>query len=279
MAYQSMAYKVMIASPSDITSERHLIREVIHEWNSVHAEDRKVVLMPVGWETDASPDMGDRPQEIVNRQLLKNCDLLVAVFWTRLGSPTGTAPSGTVEEIEKHIAAGKPTMIYFSSVPVRLESVENEQYQALLEFKAKCKARGLIEEYESLTSFRDKFTRQLAQTVIRKLAGEQANVNPVIADQSEILPDLSDAARELLLEASNDPNGVIMQLRTMGGSHVATNSREFVEPKNPRSEAKWRGAIEDLLQQDLIEDRGLRGEVFNVTDKGYRIADLLKRDD
>jgi hypothetical protein len=27
-------------------------------------------------------------------------DILMGVFWTRLGTPTGKAPSGTVEEIE-----------------------------------------------------------------------------------------------------------------------------------------------------------------------------------
>ena len=94
--------------------------------------------MPVGWETHSSPEMGDRPQAIVNRQVLADCDLLVAILWARLGSPTGEAPSGTVEEIEEHLAAGKSAMIYFSTAPVRLDSVDSEQYSALLEFKESC---------------------------------------------------------------------------------------------------------------------------------------------
>ena len=118
MAYRADVYRVMIASPSDVPQERQLVREVIHEWNSVHSEAEGNVLMPIGWETHASPVMGDRPQEIINKQVLKNCDLLVAVFWTRIGSPTGASPSGSVEEIEEHLAAGKPTMIYFSSAPL-----------------------------------------------------------------------------------------------------------------------------------------------------------------
>ena len=61
------------------------------------------MLLPVGWETHATPAMGDRPQAIINKQILAGCDLLVAVFWTRLGSPTGAAASGTVEEIEEHL--------------------------------------------------------------------------------------------------------------------------------------------------------------------------------
>ena len=72
--------------------------------------------------------MEDRAQEVISRQLLKDCDLLVAAFWTRLGSRTGKSPSGTVEEIEEHLEAGKPAMIYFSSVPVEMGSADPEQW-------------------------------------------------------------------------------------------------------------------------------------------------------
>lgn len=41
------------------------------------------VLTPIGWETHSTPDMSDRPQALINKQLLKTRDLLVAVFWTR----------------------------------------------------------------------------------------------------------------------------------------------------------------------------------------------------
>jgi len=90
----------MVASPSEVPQERVIVRDVIAEWNAIHAKDRKTVLMPLGWETHATPEMGDRPQAIINGQLLKDADLLVAMFWTRIGSPTGVAKSGTVEEIE-----------------------------------------------------------------------------------------------------------------------------------------------------------------------------------
>jgi hypothetical protein len=102
----------MIASPRDVPQERGLASEIIYEWNSIHAEDKRLVLIPIGWESHSSPAMGDRAQAILNKQVLKDCDLLVAVFWTRLGSPIGSSPRGTVEEIEEHLEAGKPAMIY-----------------------------------------------------------------------------------------------------------------------------------------------------------------------
>jgi hypothetical protein len=125
VSYTANVINVMIASPSDVPQERLIVRDVISEWNTIHAKDKKTVLMPIGWETHSVPDTGDRPQAIISGQLLKDADLLVAMFWTRIGSPTGAARSGTVEEIEEHIGAGKPAMIYFSSAPVRPDSIDS----------------------------------------------------------------------------------------------------------------------------------------------------------
>ncbi len=47
--------------------------------------------------------MGDRPQGIINEQLVNNCDIFIGIFWGRLGTRTGKTESGSVEEIEKFI--------------------------------------------------------------------------------------------------------------------------------------------------------------------------------
>jgi hypothetical protein len=167
MSYDARVVKVMIASPGDVSTERQAVREILNEWNSIHSEDRGLVLLPIGWETHSTPAMGDRPQAIINKQILANCDLLVAMFWTRIGSPTGNAVSGTVEEIEEHLRVGKPAMLYFSSALVCPDSVDEEQYRALKEFKQECYKRGLVEAYDSVGEFRDKFSRQLSQTINR----------------------------------------------------------------------------------------------------------------
>ena len=145
MSYNATVFKVLIASPGDITFEIKIVREVIQEWNSVHSETRGIVLLPVGWETNSTPEMGDRPQEIINKQIVDKCDMLVGVFWTRIGTTTGEFESGTVEEIERHIANNKPVMLYFSRQPVVLESVDLGQYEKLKKFKKSCDERGLRE--------------------------------------------------------------------------------------------------------------------------------------
>lgn len=87
---------------------------------------------------------------------------------------------------------------------------------------------------------------------------------------------LTEEAKTLLVEASADKNGIIMMARTSSGLILQTNERQMCERQDARSEAKWQGAVRELVQQGLIEGRGHKGEVFNVTSEGYRVADELK---
>lgn len=98
MGFTANVIKVMIASPGDVSHERQIAQEVINEWNAINSQERRLVLLPVAWETHSAPAMGDRAQEIINQQLVRECDMLVAMFWTRIGTPTGKSPSGSVEE-------------------------------------------------------------------------------------------------------------------------------------------------------------------------------------
>jgi hypothetical protein len=281
MSYSATVYKVMIASPDDVPSERAIIREILAEWNTVNADSRATVLLPVGWETHASPTMGDRPQAIINKQILKDCDLLVGVFWTRLGTPTGEYMSGTVEEIEEHIKAGKPVMLYFSSVPVLPDSVDADQYAQLRTFKESCKSRGIFETYVNLNDFKDKFYRQLQLKLIKDdyftsqesetLDHGGGDINSRIPD----IPQLSTEAQVLLREAGQDSNGNIMRAPHLGGFLVQTNGKSMVDDNDPRNRAIWEAAIEELENERLIADRGYKREVFGVTREGYEVAALL----
>lgn len=87
---------------------------------------------------------------------------------------------------------------------------------------------------------------------------------------------LSDEASQLLGEAASDKDGIILMARRRSGLILQTNGRQMCERQDPRSEAKWQAAIRELVQQGLIEGRGHKGEVFNVTAEGFRVADKLK---
>src|SRR6266581_9631463 len=107
MAFRSETYRVLIASPCDLAEERQVATEAVNDWNAQHAVAEAVVLLPVKWETHATPQSGVRPQEAINRQLVNGCDILVGMFWTKIGTSTGVAESGTVEEVDQFVASGK----------------------------------------------------------------------------------------------------------------------------------------------------------------------------
>ena len=81
---------------------------------------------------------------------------------------------------------------------------------------------------------------------------------------------ISDDARELLLAASKSEGGVIY----MVASQVRAHGRKFVQSGDHRSLARWRGAVEELSNLALIKTDN--GEIFEVTGKGYRVADDLE---
>lgn len=278
MSYEAKVFNVMIASPGDVSSERTIIRDVIYEWNAVHSESRNIVLLPVGWETHSSPEMGGQAQEIINNQVLDRCDLLVGVFWTRIGTPTTEYASGTVEEIEEHIKSDKPAMLYFSSQPVALDTVEPEQYAQLKAFKESCQSRSLYESYDSRSSFKDKFYRQLQLKLNQHPLFQTTSISTPddVVESKTPLPQLSDESRILLKEASQDRNGTVMHLRHLGGTNVQTNSKNFIESNERREVARWEAAINELVSKDLLVERGYKGEMFEITNFGYQIADMIE---
>ncbi len=165
MAYDARVYRILIASPSDVEEERDIASSVIQSWNDLHSYTRKVVLLPLRWETHTAPEYGTRPQEVINRAIVDECDLLVGIFWTRIGSPTGSADSGTLEEIERVGKAGKPVMLYFSRVAIDPDRIDTNQIESLKAFRKNTYPKGLVETYQKLSGFRDKFSRQLEITI------------------------------------------------------------------------------------------------------------------
>jgi hypothetical protein len=272
----------MIASPGDVVAERQVIREVLNIWNVVHARDRKAMLVPVGWETHSAPELGGRPQQMINDRLLAHCDLLVGIFWTRLGSPTGVAASGTVEEIKEHIGAGKPAMLYFSKAPVVPDSLDQEQYAKLKEFKAWAMSEGLVAEFDSIEDFRESFRRDL-ELNLRDNAHLAAELAPRSDDDSEAARTrrvtLSDAAAKLLIASAASDDGHIMILRTLGGASIQAGQVDMIgDDRSPREVARWVAGVEELEGYGLVEATSYKREVFRLTHAGWEAAATLSNE-
>lgn len=281
MAYSATVIPVMIASPGDVAEEREIIRTVIHDWNDVNATASRVVLTPIAWETHSSPELGMRAQELINIRLLKDCDLLVGVFWTRLGTPTGNSKSGTVEEIEEHLAAGKPAMIYFSSKPVAPESIDHKQFAEVQVFKDRCKDLGLIEFFDNAQQFKEKFAKQLQLTLIQNEYLQSLTTTPETGESNAMSGpstppqrDLSEEAMTLLKSAAKNDSGTILKISYMGGRVIQAGGESFGGERG-RESAKWEHALLELVNEGLVVARGQKGEVFELSHAGWAVADTL----
>jgi hypothetical protein len=172
MSFSATVYRVLVASPGDLVEERGVIVDAIYRWNATYAVEDRTVLLPVLWETHSVPELGDRPQAILNHRLLAGCDILVGVFWTRLGTPTGSFASGTLEEIEEFRRAGKPVLLYFSSRHIDPDRVDLEQLMKLRETKALFREKGVVHEFASPFELRETLTHHLYRQVRRLGSGD-----------------------------------------------------------------------------------------------------------
>lgn len=175
MSFSARVFRILIASPSDVTEEREIAVRTIQEWNDLNSAERQLVLLPIRWETHSAPEYGKRPQEVINRQVVDTCDLMVGVFWTRVGSPTGIAESGTIEEIERVANKGKPIMLYFSQAKQDPEKIDIDQLSKLREFKKKTFPNALIQTYADLIEFKDKLTKHL-EIQLRSLIAQESEI-------------------------------------------------------------------------------------------------------
>lgn len=161
MSYKARVFRVFIASPSDVLLEREITRNVLEQWNSINSEREKIVLVPIGWETNAAPEMGRPAQDYINMDILDTCDVVIGIFWTRAGTPTRNAASGSIEEILRESPKRRITMLYFSNKPIPPSRVDTDQTLELIKFKNKVKKLSYYDVFEDEKDLESKLYRHI----------------------------------------------------------------------------------------------------------------------
>jgi hypothetical protein len=96
--------------------------------------------------------------------------------------------------------------------------------------------------------------------------------------QNQRIVQLSAEAGELLAQAVQDTSGLIFAVQSSEGFHIQTNQQSFGDARNARSMAQWKAALDELFGVGIIEPYGHKGEMFQVTDRGYKAADQIPPD-
>ncbi len=89
------------------------------------------------------------------------------------------------------------------------------------------------------------------------------------------LPELSEEAKEILIELSQDSEGDLWVIKIDGNNFaINTNEKSLADASTARSRAVWLDAVDQLVGLLLIKYAS--GEVYSITTRGYQVADELK---
>lgn len=292
MPQQGLIFRILVASPSDCVKERKVAPEIIYSWNAANSLRNAAILEPVLWETHATPAMGDRPQALINKQLVQQCDVLVGVFWTRLGTNTGVAESGTAEEIEEFRKDGKPVLLYFSSAPVVPESIDHDQYQKLITYKKTLQDQGIVFSYDSVGAFRELLQRHLASTIGDLLTAHGKSSDSVLTPEesdeikavkmfkSQFESFLRRLEAEWGAERDSEPHGIDdgKYILRNAADEVLSFKSQIVKDDGPGLTGLLQDAlkrIKELGRHGLYLDGGVSYRAF--WDEGDKLIENLKK--
>ena len=153
--------RIVAVAPGDVTAERKRLRRVVAELNRGIARTQGCQLLLWNWETDAYPGLHlEGPQGLIDDAMdIEKADVVLGIFWTRFGTPTLGAASGTEHELRRAWASwqqrGRPqVMVYFGERKSRPTSAtEAAQLHALLRFREAMPEQQLWWRYATLADF------------------------------------------------------------------------------------------------------------------------------
>ena len=263
--FQANCYNVMIVSPSDVQEERKIIRDVLYQWNEQNSRFRNIVFSVLGYDINACPDSGAHPQELLNHQLLEAADIIIAVFWTKLGTPTKEYSSGSVEEISKHIASGKKAWIYFSNKEIQPQSIDPEQYSKLQEYKKGIQGNFFYQEFSSSAEF-EKMLQSHIQSLANDLKATEATIQK---ETNNNISNLSEIEYDILKNMKNKRPLQFVKMRGMVriGTKLERDQRRIAEIEE---------ALNNLESKGLIKATSKERNLFELKAAGYRVCDQIK---
>lgn len=273
--FAANTYRIMIGCPGDIREEKDIAIKVINRWTILHAEQFATVLLPIHWTISSYPEYGAHPQTLLNGQFVNKSDMLIGIFGARIGSPTDKSMSGTIEEIEEHIKAGKPVMLFFRKQN-DTSTIPASEIEKLQSFKTKIRDYNLFSEYDSSATFETIFANALELFLANNwLSGPKPK--EVVQGSIELSEEEVSVLKYWI--DSNDPDahaaiykgGTVFTLGSL--SYDVTEGRDLVQ---------WREFFNKLERAGFIEQYRTNRQgspVYQLRTPAYDFIDKLKNNE
>ncbi|MCA9303765.1 MAG: hypothetical protein KC996_06555 [Phycisphaerales bacterium] len=277
---------VFVASPSDVAEERDQLEDVVTELNDSVFDRQNVRLSLVRWETHAYPGFGPDPQEVINEQIGSEYDIFLGILWSRIGTRTKKAESGTIEEFNSAYKKWKDCpskikiMIYFKNQAVDPYSLDIEQFKSVKAFKSGLPEKGGLHwSYSSTSDFVSLARKHLIKAVNELLVdandGAKLTKNHIEEEsETETQVDDEEGLLDLLDKWENcfDVIGGIIGSYTKSISDLGGDVNQAVEHLNAI------GAVDDLpgrkSAKRIINSLATKLDLFaNVLDSDTPVLD------
>jgi len=98
-----------------------------------------------------------------------------------------------------------------------------------------------------------------------------------ITRKSTVRLSISNESVELLQAACEADDGTILKSEDLSGTYIEANGKNFIISQERREVAKWENALSELVNSGFVQERGLSGSIYVVTQKGYDCAEQLKK--
>lgn len=184
---RATAYRLLVSAPADVSEDDvRVVTRAIERWNVLYGLGSAAVVIPATWIDHSAARYGDRPQSVLNEQLVDTADIVIAIFWNRLGSPTGEAESGTLEEIARAHDRGAYVGILRCERPARQEQIDLDQLSRLREYFETIRGEALYLGYEDDAGLSRHVEAILNQAVAR--AGAQLDDQAVPTAAAAVWP-------------------------------------------------------------------------------------------
>lgn len=171
--------KCFISFPNDVAKEVILVEEIFNNLNIEFQRDYNLKIQTYTYQKLPPSLNGNAVQEVIESMIKpSDCEIVIGIFWKRLGTPTNGYNSGSEYEIKSAVnkvkAEGEGSntrvMVYFSKVKFSEDEVDTVQLGRLKAFKEECLQMGLYQEYHSEDQFVTRVSDDVKQYIQLKYA-------------------------------------------------------------------------------------------------------------
>ncbi|MCL2670727.1 MAG: DUF4062 domain-containing protein [Clostridiales bacterium] len=209
MATTKTLFRVLLSSPSDLNPERAIVRKIVEEINDVH-KFNQFGLQLISWEKDIAPTLTMSSGQNTIDSVFKydESDLIIGMFYKKLGTPVLGSKSGTVHEIEKAIESYQKRKLpeiklYFKKVSLTLDETskqERENYEGIEEIRREYMELGIVqpfdEDFETLCRKHiNQFFQQKVEQYHNNVQGDKTTLQKQFDDVEEALKIAKDDIR------------------------------------------------------------------------------------